>query len=50
LAQELLEYAQEYYEDFATYYSAPNRRAHFPYVLKVLIQDDLQGIVHLLDA
>ena len=50
MAEELLNYAKEYFEEFQLYYNSLNRRPHFPYVLKVLIQKDLEGIIGLLHA
>ncbi|ADG07556.1 conserved hypothetical protein [Kyrpidia tusciae DSM 2912] len=50
LAKEAVEYANEYMEEFQLYFNAPNRKHHAPYVLNVLIQDDLEGVVGLLDA
>ena len=50
LAQELIEYAQEYFSEFQLYFNSPNRHSHFPYVLKVLIQEDLDGVINLISA
>lgn len=50
LANELIEYAKEYTEEFALYFNAPNRQAHAPYVMNVLIQDDVQGVADLISA
>ncbi len=36
MGNDILEYAKEYYENFQMYYHAPNRKAHFPYVMKAL--------------
>lgn len=36
LAQELSEYANEYYAEFGLYSRSPNRKAHLPYVLRAL--------------
>ncbi|MBR5970743.1 MAG: hypothetical protein IK016_10440 [Lachnospiraceae bacterium] len=41
LAEAILEYANEYYENYALYSASPNRREHIPYVLKALITEDL---------
>lgn len=49
LAKELIEYANEYWED-PDYFRAPNRKAHMPYVLHVLIQRDGAAVAGLLDA
>ncbi|WP_031517054.1 hypothetical protein [Desulfofalx alkaliphila] len=48
LAEELKEYAQEYFNDFNLYYHSPNRQPHFPYVMAILVQDDLEGVINLI--
>ena len=50
LAQDLVEYAHEYEEEFVLYSLAPNRRSHFPYIYRVLIQPDIANVVGLIDA
>ncbi|MCR5791152.1 MAG: hypothetical protein K6G83_14820 [Lachnospiraceae bacterium] len=42
LAKEILEYAEDYYEHFHIWSSAPNRKGHIPYVLKALSLDAKQ--------
>lgn len=37
LGQAILEYATEYYSNYALYSKAPNRKSHIPYVFKALI-------------
>lgn len=37
LARDIVEYAEEYYQEFELYSRAPNRRGHLPYVIKALI-------------
>ena len=37
LAKELLEYSEEYINEFRLYYNSPNRKNHFPYVYKTLL-------------
>jgi hypothetical protein len=39
LASDIQEYAKDYYEEYHIWSSAPNRKKHFPYVLKALILD-----------
>ncbi len=34
------DYASDYYSEFAYWSQAPNRIAHIPYILKILISDD----------
>ncbi|WP_105614746.1 hypothetical protein [Vallitalea okinawensis] len=36
LIDDLLEYAEEYIEEFSLYYHSSNRREHFPYIYKTL--------------
>jgi antitoxin YefM len=50
LAEELLEYAQDYINSIQLYFNAPNRKNHFPYVMNVLLQDDITGVRNLIDA
>lgn len=44
LAKEIMEYAQEYYNDFEHFKNTPNRKQHVPYVLKALILQDIKRI------
>lgn len=39
LLEEVREYVFEYLEEIDAYRSAPNRRAHFPHVIKALVAD-----------
>ena len=41
LAQSIAEFAAEYYEHYAVYSKAPNRKAHIPYVFKALLTEDI---------
>ncbi|KUO95227.1 hypothetical protein ATW55_13895 [Ferroacidibacillus organovorans] len=51
LAQLMREYAEEYLTtSFKLFFNAPNRRGHFPYVLKIALQASLDDIVGLLHA
>jgi len=48
LAKELIEYSEEYMNEFKLYYNTPNRRKHFPYVYRVLlISDDIEKVKKL---
>lgn len=44
LAADLAEYAEEFYNNFEFWSSAPNRRGHLPYVLNILTQDNLDSV------
>lgn len=49
LASELLEYSEEYMNEFSLYYGSPNRKNHFPYVYKVILaSDDIEKVKKLL--
>ncbi len=50
LAEELVEYAMEYYDQFQLYFNAINRKQHFPYVLRVLLAEDLNEVKALIHA
>lgn len=47
LSKSILEYANDYYNDFS-YWSRGSRESHIPYVLKALILDDPHKIGELL--
>ncbi|GAI14371.1 unnamed protein product [marine sediment metagenome] len=45
LARELLEYSEEYMNEFGLYYNSPNRKNHFPYVYRVILaSDDIEKV------
>ncbi|MDN5277406.1 MAG: hypothetical protein PWR01_1371 [Clostridiales bacterium] len=48
LANALVEYAKDYYNDFQYWFSAPNRKSHLPFVLHVLLQDSIEGVKGLI--
>ncbi|MDX9871932.1 MAG: hypothetical protein RBT41_05910 [Clostridia bacterium] len=50
LTKDLIEYAQDYMNEFDLYYGAPNRKPHFPYIMRVLIQKNEAAVRGLLDA
>ena len=50
LARKLVEYAQDYYANFSRYNNAPNRRGHAHYVLRVLLEDDIDTVAGMFDA
>lgn len=39
LIHDVREYSMEYYDDLDYWHSAPNRKAHFPYVIKTLVSN-----------
>lgn len=50
LTEELMDYAEEYQGNFNMYFNSPNRRSHFPYILKVLSQDTKEGVKSLIQC
>jgi len=50
LAEELVDYATEYYDQFQLYFNANNRKQHFPYILRVLLAEDLDEVKALIHA
>ncbi len=48
LARQLVEYAHDYFNDYIRYYNAPNTRSHAPYVFRVLLEDDIDAVSHML--
>ncbi|MGJ7045401.1 hypothetical protein HNR52_001602 [Thermoanaerobacterium thermosulfurigenes] len=48
LVDDMIEYAEDFYNDFQYWYSAPNRREHLPYVLNILLQDNPEGVKKLI--
>ncbi len=44
LAKAIMEYAEDFYNEFEYWSSAPNRKGHIPYVFKALIQNDTQKL------
>ncbi|MDP4153321.1 MAG: hypothetical protein Q8865_07805 [Bacillota bacterium] len=48
MARAIQEYAEDYYNNFALWSAAPNRKSHIPYVLKALILEDAKKIGDLI--
>lgn len=38
LANELIEYSEEYMDEFKVHYYSPNRKNHFPYIYRISLQ------------
>ena len=47
---DIIEYAQEFYEEFDFWSSAKNRKAHIPIVLKVLISNNKKEVEEMLEC
>lgn len=50
LAQSIMEYSVEYYNDYEKYSHSPNRKSHIPYIFKALIIDDPKQIGEMLQC
>lgn len=50
LARQLIEYAMEYENNYSRYYNTQNRHGHAPYVLRVLLEDDLDSVARMFHA
>ena len=50
LTELLIDYAKVYRADFELYYRSPNRRAHFPYIMNVLIQENREEVRKLIQC
>ncbi|OPH52203.1 hypothetical protein BC351_33265 [Paenibacillus ferrarius] len=50
LARHLVEYAMDYEANYSRYYNTPNRHKHSPYILRILLEDDVESVVRMLHA
>ena len=50
LAQSILEYSVDYYNNYAVYSQSANRKSHIPYIFKALIIDDAKQIGEILQC
>lgn len=50
LAQSIIEYAEDFYNDFNFWSIAPNRKGHIPWVFKALIIDDADKLGELIQC
>lgn len=50
LAEAILEYSLDYYNDYEVYSRSPNRKGHIPYIFKALILDDPEKIGEMLQC
>jgi len=49
LAIQLLEYSESYYQEINLWYNSPNRKKHYPYIMKVLLKNSLEEVIGLLE-
>lgn len=50
LARQLVEYAIDYENNYSRYYNTTNRHKHAPYVLRVLLEDDMDSVARMFHA
>lgn len=50
LARNLVEYAIDYENNYSRYYNTPNRHKHAPYVLRVLLENDIESVSQMFHA
>lgn len=50
LARQLIEYAQDYEANYTRYFNAPNTRTHAPYIIRVLLEDDIEAVSRMFHA
>jgi hypothetical protein len=48
LANDVIEYAKEYWENLDRYIHAPNRKAHYPFVFRIMLQDSPEGVLNFI--
>jgi hypothetical protein len=44
LAASVIDYANDYYDEFQLYSKAPNRKEHLRYIMKALLLNDIEKI------
>jgi hypothetical protein len=50
LADQVISYTKDYLDRFHLFFHAPNRKDHFPYVLRVLLCENKQQVMELFRA
>ncbi len=50
LARHLVEYALDYENNYSQFYNSPNRHKHAPYILRVLMEDDVESVARMVHA
>jgi len=51
LAKELIDYSEDYLDDFRFYYESSNRKSHFPYVFRAyLLSDDIGRVKEIFSS
>lgn len=50
LARQLVEYAIDYETNYSRYYNTLNRHKHAPYILRALMEDDIESVAQMFHA
>jgi len=50
MAEDILEYAEDYFAEYTLFYNAPNRKHHLPYAVKALMLNDVKKIGELIEC
>jgi len=50
LSKNLVEYAIDYESNYSRYYNTPNRHKHAPYILRVLLEEDIESVAQMFHA
>jgi predicted RNase H-like HicB family nuclease len=50
LSRNLVEYAIDYENNYSRYYNTPNRHKHAPYILRVLLEEDIESVARMFHA
>lgn len=50
LANSILEYSLDYYNEYEIFSHSPNRKKHIPYIFKALIMDDAERIGEIIQC
>ena len=50
ITDSLMDYAEDYMNQFTIYFNSPNLKNHFPYLMNVMAQKDSDGVKELIHA
>jgi len=50
VAKDLIEYSKDYMEEIELFYNSTNRKTHFPYVMNVLLQPNVNSVISLFNV
>jgi antitoxin YefM len=50
LVEDMQEYAEDYYQDFSYWFTALNRKKHYPYIIRILTVDNVNQLKELVNC